>query len=257
MKAVLNPLLEQTSFDSAAPSGTAAVVHKFDEPGEYQVVFLQEDATIGRSFLTIAAEVPQGTVLDSVTFDLKKIEYPAVMGGPAVHADPVLLRPSGHVSFTATGKPKTYAVVAEPRNKGKGGRFDSRRLEQGDVFVVTPLRPGHYRLVNTHGGSDGRIRVLYPVIGDKPYRPPEPLIVEVRDGGFAPNTIELSPAQGIVFQIRCSARIKIDLEKPDDGPPDRAQRRFGLSPRVTPDMLERVREARKKREADKEKSRKQ
>src|SRR5262245_51302148 len=133
MKAVLNPLLEQTSFDSAAPSGTAAVVHKFDEPGEYQVVFLQDEAPIGRSLLTVAADAPQKTVQESITFDLKKIEYPSVMGGPAAYGDTVLLRPSGHASFTATGKPKAYAVVAEPRNKGKGSRFDTRRLEQGDV----------------------------------------------------------------------------------------------------------------------------
>ena len=87
--------------------------------------------------------------------------------------------------------------------------------------------------------------MLYPVIGDKPYRPPDPLNVEVRDGGFTPNAIELQPAQGIVFHVQCSARIKIDLERPDDGPPDRSTRRFGLSGRVTQEMIDRVREARK------------
>ncbi len=245
MNAVLNPLLEQTSFDSAAPSGTAAVVHKFEEPGEYQVVFLQDDTAIGHALLTIAADAPNKSVPDAIKFDLKKVEYPSLGGGHVAHGDPVLLRPSGYASFTATGKQKPYAVVAERKDKVKNGRFDTRRLDHGDIFAVTLLRPGEYRLVNALGGKEGRITVLYPVIGDKPYRPPEPLIVELHDSGFVPNTFKLQPAQGIVFQIRCGARIKIDIERPDDGPSDRPKHRFGVSARLTQEMLNRVREARK------------
>ena len=66
----------------------------------------------------------------------------------------------------------------------------------------------------------GEIRVSYPVIGDQPYRPPEPLEVQVSAGGFQPNSIQLQPVQGLIFHIGDAAvRIQIELVEPDDGPP--------------------------------------
>ena len=43
----------------------------------YQVAFLQDDVTIGQASLTVAADVPHKSVPESITFDLKTIEYRA------------------------------------------------------------------------------------------------------------------------------------------------------------------------------------
>src|SRR5262249_25222362 len=70
--------------------------------------------------------------------------------------------------------------------------------------------------------AKGEIRVSYPVIGSTPYRPPDPVEVQVNAQGFQPNAIQLKPAQGLIFHVgSVSARIQIDLVEPDDGPPDR------------------------------------
>ena len=147
-------MIEQTSFDSAAPSGTAAVVHKFDEPGEYQVAFLQDDVTIGQASLTVAAEVPHKSVPESITFDLKTID--TERDGASRLAERSRPAPSEwSCAVHRHGKTKGVRGRGGAAKRPKGGRFDTRRLEHGDLFAVTLLRPGHYRLVNTHGGAEG------------------------------------------------------------------------------------------------------
>ncbi len=156
-----------------------------------------------------------------------------------------------------SGKGKPYAVVAQPNHssyddKDKDDKnedaFDSRRLAPGDIFALTMVRPGEYRLVNELGEHEGRIVVSYPVIGDKPYRPPAPYRVQCDHGGFHPQTINLSPAQGIAFQVQTPARIKIELIRPDDGPADRGPRTVRLSPQATRELIERWRQQQKAKE---------
>jgi len=253
MKATINPLLEQTSFDSAAPNGAAAVVHKFVDPGEYIVRFIGGEASFAHVRLTVGSDPPTGTASppDGIAIDLAKIEYPGKMGGADGHEDLFVVRPKGYVAFSASTKAKSYAVVAEPATDSKSGEkragFDSRRLGPDDIFTVTLIRPGDYRVVNEFAKYEGLITVAYPVIGDRPYRPPEPQQVDVNQGGFQPSTIKLQPAQGVVFNIRAQARIKIDLIRPDDGPKDRPRRTVGISPQAIREKVERWREEQEKR----------
>lgn len=251
MKATINPLLEQTSFDSAAPNGAAAVVHKFGDPGEYIVRFIGAEASLAHVRLTVGVD-PAGreSPPEGISIDLAKIEYSSRMGGAEGHEDLFIVRPKGYVAFTASAKAKTYAVVAEPtesKTVEKRGAFDSRRLGPDDVFTVTLMRPGDYRVVNELGKYEGLITVAYPVIGDRPYRPPEPQQVDVYEGSFQPSTIRLQPAQGVVFNIRAAARIKIDLIRPDDGPKDRPPRKVGISPQAIREAVERWRQEQQKK----------
>jgi hypothetical protein len=175
------------------------------------------------------------------------------MGGTDGHEDLFVVRPEGYVSFTAaSANARPYTVVAEPASgskdeaKGKRG-FDSRRLGPDDIFTLTLLRPGDYRVVNELGKYEGVITVAYPVIGDRPYRPPSPQEVEVNEGAFQPSTIKLQPAQGVIFKIRTAARIKIDLTRPDDGPKDRPARKVGISPQAVREAVERWRQEQQKK----------
>src|SRR5688572_28453762 len=102
MKATINPLLEQTSFDSAAPNGAAAVVHKFEEPGEYIVRFIGDDASFAHVRLTVGADPPgRESPLDGISLYLAKIQYSSRMGGADGHEDLFIVRPKGYVAFTA------------------------------------------------------------------------------------------------------------------------------------------------------------
>jgi hypothetical protein len=252
MKATINPLLEQTSFDSAAPSGAAAVVHKFTDPGEYLVRVIGDEADLAHVRLTVDADPPgKESPPDGISIDWTKIAYSSKMGGTDGHEDPFIVRPKGYVSFTASGRAKSYAVVAEPKTESKTrdtrGGFDSRRLGRDDIFTLTLIRPGEYRVVNELGKYEGLITVAYPVIGDRPYRPPPPHQVDCNESGFQPSTITLQPAQGIIFNIRAAARIKVDLTRPDDGPKDRPPRKVGISPQATRQAVERWRQAQQKK----------
>lgn len=227
-------VINQTRFDSGSLSGLAAVVHRFTQPGEHRVIILREEQPVH----TLSLRVLPGAAQPSAG--------PAMAAGPQaapaalptqVHVDlgraltsPGRLAPvpqeapqvaaGGYALFHAPSGPGGIAVqVHAPGAKDQAPLFDSRRMQNGDIFTVTLLRPGRYSLLNAPTGAKGEIRVSYPVVGDTPYRPPEP--VEVRCGaqGFQPDAIRLKPAQGLIFHIGdTSARIQIELVEPDDGP---------------------------------------
>ena len=52
-----------------------------------------------------------------------------------------------------------------------------------------------------------------------PYQPPDPATVECTETGFAPGSLGLQPAQGLIVHSGTRARITITLVTPDDGPP--------------------------------------
>jgi hypothetical protein len=91
-------------------------------------------------------------------------------------------------------------------------------LGEDDLFSVTIVRPGTYTVANTVTRAEGSVTVAYPTIGEAPYRPPEPASVVCRADGFDPPSVDLQPAQGLIFRFEVPSRIVIALAQPDDGP---------------------------------------
>lgn len=248
MKASINrEFLEQTSFDSSAPSGLGAVAHHFKEPGEYIVTYLHEEKAIERIRLVVVADSATQEPSKPTGSDAQHVERPAQRQRPVGEQRPLEEPPSkqvdlnfstlrrlvreqpvgaveqhftvgadGHAVFTASTGEAVHAIVAE--RTGGGEPFDSRRLGAADMFAVTLIRPGTYSVTNGLTGAQGKITVAYPTMGKEPYRPPQPVSVESTERGFVPNTIDLQPAQGIIFRFSIPSRIKIDLVEPNDGP---------------------------------------
>jgi hypothetical protein len=245
MKGAINQQwLHLTSFDSGAPTGGAAVIHRFDTPGEYRVRFVHGEETLAQTVVAVggqAAETAPGP--GHVTLDLKTFARPASLGSTPPDRQRLVVRPQGYVSFTDSGQAKPFSVVAEAAS-GDGPGFDSRRLGPGDIFALTLLRPGKYSLVNELARSKGEITVEYPVVGKVPYRPPDPLSVDCTDRGFQPADITLKPAQGLIIHVKTAARIKIELTQPDDGPDGEPGPRASISREDVTRALERVRDAR-------------
>lgn len=246
MKGAINQQwLNQTSFDSGAPSGGATVIHRFDTPGEYRVRFVDGEETLAQTIVAVAAHAADtGAGPGHVTLDLKKYARPASLGSTPPDRQRLVVRPQGYVSFTDSGQTKPFAVVAEAAS-GDGPRFDSRRLGPGDIFALTLLRPGTYSLVNELAHAKGEITVEYPVVGKTPYRPPDPLAIDCTEHGFHPERIALKPAQGLIVHVKAAARIKIELTRPDDGPGEEPGPRVSISREDVMRALERVREAKK------------
>jgi hypothetical protein len=94
--------------------------------------------------------------------------------------------------------------------------FNSRQLEEGDVFAATVLRPGRYNVMNSLTNASASLDVAYPGRpgpgGDKPQQP-----VQVTVGaGFSPAEIVVQAAQGQVYTTNTPSRILIELVEPYD-----------------------------------------
>jgi hypothetical protein len=233
MTRINRSIFEQINFDSGLPAGLAMVVHRFEQPGEYEVSFVRDDQVTDQVPLMVIGETgeekpyekgPQhggGTKPppDQVTIELGEARRALLEPPLGELEEPYLVRAGGYTAFTAARKEDSSSIVVQRKeDDGKGDSFDSRRLSDGDIIVTTLLRPGTYSLKNLLNRTEGKIRVAYPVVGKERYRPPAPLSVECTAKGFYPDAIDLKPAQGIMFRIQTPTRIQIELVEPDDGP---------------------------------------
>jgi hypothetical protein len=224
MDALVNrQLLEQTTWDSGAPSGTAAVVHRFQSPGSYFATALLEDTVVGGVELAVLERPGQPEVEGpppSARVDLSWIRRGLRERLHPGQGERSLVAQEGYVLFSNAEQATGYAVrVTRPEQQE--GVFDTRELGADDLFSVTMVRPGTYTVSNTLTGAGGRVTVAYPTIGDTPYRPPGPASVVCRADGFDPRSVDLQPAQGLIFSFEVPSRILITLAEPDDGPAER------------------------------------
>jgi hypothetical protein len=232
------PVFTQTSFDSGALSGLGAVVHRLAQAGEHRVTVLQGEKPIQTFPLRVLARPAQPPTLAPHALPAAgpvevHVDLGRALAAPgrvaALLPEDLAVVEQGYAVFHAPPGSSGLAVQLNAPQAGAGApSFDSRKLQNGDIFAVTLLRPGRYSLTNSLSsagtgpatGAQGTIQVAYPVVGDKPYRPPDPLQVQVGEGGFQPATIQLQPLQGLIFHIgNVAARIQIELVEPDDGPP--------------------------------------
>jgi hypothetical protein len=238
MDALVNrQLLEQTTWDSGAPSGTAAVAHRFRSPGSYFATALLEDQVVGELELTVL-ERPGGAEAEgpprSAEVDLGWVRRAMRERLHPGEGERSLVAQDGHVLFCNTGQATGYAVTVT-RPEGQEAVFDTRQLGEDDLFSVTMVRPGRYSVTNTLTGAEGGVTVAYPTVGERPYRPPDPASVVCNAGGFEPPSVDLQPAQGLIFRFEVPSRIVITLVEPDDGPsPPRARTVTWRSPRPGP-----------------------
>ncbi len=240
------PEINETSLDSGALSGLAAIIHRFETPGQVTATVLQAGTPIRQVTLTVppggAGKAPQrlmgaapgagapggaqaGQAID--LFDLAQASTAAsdlILASTTAQPGPTAQKPagaavdaSGYGMFSAMRAPQGVAFVAKPAALGAaggaGGGYDSRQLVPGDYFAVVLLRPGSYTVRNLVDGAQGQITLAAPAGGvGKTYTPPDTLIVECAAGGFTPASIQLKPLQGLAFRCSTAARIKIDWE---------------------------------------------
>lgn len=218
-------LFTQIGLDSGSLTLLASVVHSFPEPGAYRgAVHLGEKV---ESVFYINAD--NNSPVAQVNIDLGSLT-----AGPATSsaagcccedtaknaANEFVVNPKGYAVFHVTSGAGGYYVHLRKADQDPNQKiFDSRKLEEGDIYSAVILRPGRYSITNTLGkGTSGELTVHYPSVGKTAYRPPAPLHVDVSEKGFQPHKIEVHPGQGILFHPRQPSRIKIELVKPDDGP---------------------------------------
>lgn len=221
--------LLQTDFDSGALRPLAAVVRQFRQPGGYIGTILRGEQPVGTFYLEVALE--EGPVQVDVNLSATAAgqtgNRPGVQGdcgcGKDVHAGAstgahLRLRAEGYALFHVT-QGAGYAVHVGPAQAGEAGVWDSRELQEGDLFAVTLLRPGRYRATETSSGGEAAIRVAYPRPGERRGKKDEATTVEAGGRqGIRPKRLELEAADAHAYRIAGPSRIRIELQEPDDGP---------------------------------------
>lgn len=211
-------LLTQFDLDSGALTALGVVIHNFPKPGVYQGTMLRGKESISNFVL----KVDENCVQMQVDIDLANVTSatPDPCCDEAANRT-FVVNPKGYAVFHVSGGPGGFSVLLGPSDTQTPELlFDSRKLQEGDHFAATVLRPGSYSVNNalSKGESRAELVVAYPQPGRSRYEQPPVQIVTVTAKGFEPKRIQVAAGQSHVYDIKTPARIHIKLEKPYDGP---------------------------------------
>jgi hypothetical protein len=208
-------------MDSGALTMLGAVIHNFSEPGEYRGSVRKDDEVQAVFYISVDKSCP----VAQVNIDLAALAETARPGSETAcgrdgSENRFSVNPRGYAVFRVSGGPGGFNVhVRRAVEDERAKIFDSRKLSEGTIFSSMILRPGIYSVVNLLGKARAEVVVSYPPKpGKTPGRPPAPVRVQATEYEFKPARIELMPTQGMLFECKSPARIKIELERPDDGP---------------------------------------
>lgn len=225
-------LLQQIDADSGALGMLGAIVHGPRQAGEYSGTVYRDEQAVGEFSLRVTDDGPLQVHVDlaaqrlhggSARLGRSRADDPCCddAGSDIGRAQTYIVGPQGHAVFhVSTGSGYAVQLSALRTKEGHADvqTWDSRELQESDLFAITLLRPGAYRLSNEVVRAEGDVRLAYPQRGKIAYRPPDALRVAVTEAGFEPHHVELQPVQGLVYEIHAGARIRMSLAEPDDGP---------------------------------------
>ena len=207
-------IFDQIGLDSGALGLAGSVVHPFSAPGHYLGTAISGDVSRGEFEIVVSEEGPPAAQIDLTTTGITNRDSCCGADWPT-HRVAV----GGYVAFhVGSGHERWAAVVGDPRSRK--AEFDSRRLEEGDLFAGTILRPGTYSVRNVFGAGGTELVVRYIRPGREPYQPDEPMRLKMGEQASR-KMIRVGPAQGLVFEVTERARIVVELTEPDDGPPQK------------------------------------
>jgi len=230
-------LIAQTVIDSGDLAMLGAVIHNFPDPGHYRVAVLSDELVVA----THTLRVDENSTATQVNIDLAppafgtadrtasgcdcKAEKARTAGDSWCYT----VNPRGQVLFYVSRGTDGYAVQVNKVNDAKI-LFDSRQLQEGDLFAATLLRPGSYSITNVPAGYKSEVVVAYPKPGKTPFKAPAPVSIDATKSGLVivsdgkekkMDKLGIEATQGQLFKIKTPSRIRIELVKADDGPAEK------------------------------------
>ncbi len=204
-------VFQQIGVDSGALGLLSSSVHRFDRPGTFAGTAYVDGVARGEYDLVVEEGGPAAAQIDLSAFGARRARRGDGCCDDGPDRPTYHVAVGGYVCFCVTSGAERWAtVVGDPRERA--AEFDSRRLEAGDMFAASVLRPGRYSVRNSFG--KGRTELVVPPVrrGKEPYRPAEP--VRTRMGEVAGRkSLRLGQAQGVVFTVAGPTRIVIDLDE--------------------------------------------
>ncbi|WP_376790726.1 hypothetical protein [Thermoflexus sp.] len=212
---VLNrPVFAQRAFDSQALTVLTTLFHRFPEAGDYDLWVWQGERLIHRAQVSVVAEGgPHQIHLDLATLTEVNKPYSLAVGGVIGF-------------YVSHGVGRYHVKIVQITRREKAVRLDSSDvIPAGDLFAVTLVRPGIYRVLQAEGKGEGEIRVRLPR-GER-YRPDQATRVTIgKEGMMEPHAVEILAGQSVVFwcTVPTSLRIEWMREEEAAGPPIQRQR---------------------------------
>jgi hypothetical protein len=213
------PVFSQQTFDSSAITVLATLYHRFENPGDYDLIIQRDGRVIHRTNVHIEKE------------DAPLQENIDLASGKLDTAPGYRLRAGGVMGFYASRGTGRYTVrISQILEKEKRTLLDSAEvIPAGDLFSVTLVRPGTYHILSDENKILFRIHISLPKEGK--HRTDQAEVVEVSEGGqYNPSTVRLLAGQTVVFHCLSPSRIRIGpaTEGPIPQPP-----RERLTQRIT------------------------
>lgn len=222
MKPYINrAALNKSVYKSAGVSVLSYTVHALKTPGLYFGKIFDQ----GKLIDEFKVECSEGCEVKQCNLDLSDFySRPLSEKGAKV----LQVAKEGYLILYDAKGDKNYQVrleMATP-NKKRKIQFDTKKLNAGDAYAVSLLRPGKYEGRNLLNKTNFKVQVLYPDNAQlkKLNTVIPPVNVEVTKDGFSPNAIELTPGQGLVFNIKTPSSLEMMLkqatERKNDQRPD-------------------------------------
>jgi hypothetical protein len=177
--------------------------------------FVGDDAR-GEYEIIVDKSGPPAAQIDLSSFGRKRRreDDPCCGDSPGASGRSFRVGAGGYVSFyVSSGIERWATIVGDPGEQT--AEFDSRRLQEGDMFAASVLRPGQYSVRNTLGDGRTELVVRAAKLGKEPYQPADPMRTKMA-ATAGRKSMRLGQAQGVVFTADIPMRVIIDLDKPFD-----------------------------------------
>lgn len=208
--------LRRTALDSAALSVLGMLVHPLPEKGAFELTV----SSGGVRVATLPVRIDEEAGTTQVDVDLAALDRRVQGRAAAAPASEAVVGPKGYLVLHVSAGAGEYVTVLTDRHaRERKPLFDNRKLQAGDLFVTTLLRPGRYELAAHGVRSKGQLRVAYPGASRKSVAELDAARVNVTEKGFEPKEVRVEAGQGTVFEVAYrDASVRVTLTEPDDGP---------------------------------------
>jgi hypothetical protein len=232
-----NVLLNRAVFAARPYSSDALTVlttlfHHFPEAGSFEIFISRNGALVSRLNLRVALEnAPNQHNIDMAMLAADE---------PGCETEPdYLLHVGGFIGFHASSGSDSYSVVVRQLGEREKRTLlvSNAEIPAGDLFAVTLVRPGAYRVMDSLNKNEAVVHVAAPQVPPRErlrapratdarerYRPDQATLVEVRKEGFSEKEMRLMAGQSVVFLCNAPAKIQLEPpkeERPREGLPDK------------------------------------
>ncbi len=203
-------------LQATALTTLTTLIHRFPAEGTYEVFIRREGSLIHRA----PVQVADGGVFQ-INIDMA-----------GAFDSTYALAPTGALGFFAGSGEAAYTVTIDRiTGKERATVLDSAAgIPAGDLFAVTLVRPGRYRVTDPANKIDGIIHVDMPVVEKREprearaartaprarFRTDLPTAVTIGRGEMKPKEVKILAGQTVVFE--CAVASSLRVEPLDDAP---------------------------------------